>query len=197
MSQSNRYTTKAAILHWVIGIMIIAVYLIGDNWASLAEEYPDIEAAPPEVVETGNTLYFLHESIGITVLLLVFWRIVWRVKNKPPALPASMAKWNKLAASAVHYFLYALMLVMPLTGFLSGMIGGFGAMFWGLYIPPIAENEALGSAIFNVHGIGATLILNIVLLHILAAIYHFVRSRFSSHPNVLKRMWPFGQTQAG
>ena len=196
MAITERYTKKAAILHWLVGILIIAAYFIGEEMLELSETYPDFESAPPEAQEWGQLMFFLHESFGITVLLLVFWRIVWRWKTKPPAMPGSLAKWNQKIATVIHYVLYALMVIMPLSGLLSGLIGGFGAIFWGIQIPPIMANEELSGAIFEVHEIGATIIFNVVILHLLGAAYHLVLSLFSDHDNVLLRMWPFGKGSA-
>jgi cytochrome b561 len=60
----------------------------------------------------------LHKSLGITVLGLVILRVLWRLSHRPPALPARYLPWERRSAHGVHTLLYALMFLLPLSGWL-------------------------------------------------------------------------------
>lgn len=100
-----RYTRVAMVLHWSVAILIVAgVVLI---W--MVNLVPENAARP--VVDT-------HKSIGILVLGLVLLRILWRLANPPPPLPISYAPWERYGAHAAHFMLYALILALPISGWL-------------------------------------------------------------------------------
>ena len=101
----NRYATGAILLHWIIALAIVAQ-------VSLAWRFGD-DHSP-----TGFALTQLHKSIGITVLLLSLIRLGWRLVNPPPPEPPGLAVWEKVASQIVHWAFYAVMIGMPLTGWI-------------------------------------------------------------------------------
>lgn len=58
----------------------------------------------------------LHISAGMTVLVLTFARVVWRLLNPPPPFVSGMTRLETFGAKAVHLGLYAAMIAMPLSG---------------------------------------------------------------------------------
>ncbi len=102
---SNRYTRTAMALHWAIALLIIAnVVLI---W--IVDWLPDEWERP--VIDT-------HKSIGITVLGLAVMRLLWRYTHRPPPLPTTYPRWERVAARAAHAMLYVLIFALPLSGWL-------------------------------------------------------------------------------
>lgn len=100
-----RYTPVAVLLHWSIAALILANLALG-WWMQTLTGLAQFEK------------FQLHKSIGILVLLLSAARLVWRLTHRAPPYPDTMRPWEKLAASSVHWLLYALMIGMPLTGWL-------------------------------------------------------------------------------
>ncbi|MEG3143130.1 cytochrome b/b6 domain-containing protein [Sphingomonas sp. RT2P30] len=98
-----RYTRIAIALHWVAASLILLNLAIGPFMESFAEP-------------CRTTLARLHESSGITILLLTVVRIVWRVFHRPPRLDPRLSWWEQVAAKAVHGTLYVAMVAMPLLG---------------------------------------------------------------------------------
>lgn len=101
----DRYTGPAVVLHWLIAalivvnvILIYAVDYVPEDWIRLT-------------IDT-------HKSTGITVLGLVLMRILWRATHPPPPMPSGYARWERLGANAAHGVLYALMLLLPLSGWM-------------------------------------------------------------------------------
>ncbi len=100
-----RYTRAAVVLHWLIAVLIVANVTLGLS----AEFLPDSWVRP--VIDT-------HKSTGITVLGLVLLRILWRIGHPPPPLPVAYPRWERIGAHLAHAALYALMLALPLSGWL-------------------------------------------------------------------------------
>ena len=87
MTPEQKYTRTAIWLHWAIAALIGANIILG-----LGSQYvPDSYVRP---------MIDLHKSFGITVLLLFFLRLAWRLTHKPPAFPADYKPWESRAAHA-------------------------------------------------------------------------------------------------
>jgi cytochrome b561 len=145
-------------------------------------------------------VYQLHKSIGITVLLAVLLRILWRATHRPPPLP-TMAPLEKAAAEGTHGLLYILMLVIPLTGWALVSVSPFnlptvlyGVLPWPhLPVLPEVPNKAeLGAAAKFIHSRLAWALAAVVALHAGAAFRH----HFVLRDGVLHRMLPFGRQAA-
>ncbi|MEL6830365.1 MAG: cytochrome b/b6 domain-containing protein [Pseudomonadota bacterium] len=174
---SARYTLVAVILHWVIAISIVGLIFVGWN------------------MHENEELYQLHKSFGITVLLLTIARIIWRIMNPAPPLPAGMASWERALSHATHWGFYSLMLLMPLSGWLYVSTAYdfdvptvlFGIVSWpDIPFVGFLTNEISNTAIENVHGALAWGAIGLISLHIAGAIKH----EFGDEEGVLKRMVP-------
>ena len=99
----DRYTRVAIALHWAIATFIIF---------NLASGF-FMEGWPPPM---RMLALMLHASSGMTVLVLTVVRVAWRLLNEPPPYPADMKPLERHAAHFAHFFLYAAMVLMPLTG---------------------------------------------------------------------------------
>ncbi len=104
-SSAVRYGGVAIALHWLIALIIAANVAL----ALSVDLLPDSAVRP--VID-------LHKSLGITVLGLVILRLLWRLSHRPPALPVKYSPWERISAHGVHYLLYALMLALPLSGWM-------------------------------------------------------------------------------
>ena len=108
MSAVQRYSAVAVVLHWAIASAIALMIPLG-FWMHEQSEHG--------VVGDGIfRAYQLHKSIGLTVLALSIARLVWRLTNPPPPLPAHMPAWERFAAKATHWAFYVLMIGLPLSG---------------------------------------------------------------------------------
>ncbi|KJS39932.1 MAG: nickel-dependent hydrogenase, b-type cytochrome subunit/YceI-like family protein [Hyphomonas sp. BRH_c22] len=181
---TSRYTAVAIALHWAIAALIIFMIWLGWN------------------MEENETRYQLHKSIGITILLLTVARVVWRMLNPPPALPADMKPLEKTASHYVHVGLYALMILMPLLGWVLVSVSKFqvptvlfGTVSWPNlpFLSGLRGNELVHAIIETLHSKGAWVIIALLALHVAGALKH----EFSAEEGVLKRMIPglFGKTQ--
>jgi cytochrome b561 len=119
--------------------------------------------------------------------MLAVVRLAWRFYNAPPPLPEFMERWEKITALTVHYLLYGLLLVMPITGWATTSAKGKPVVFLGIVQLPdfVAEDRAFGKQLEEIHGCLGYVLATLITLHVLAALYH----HFIKRDSVLKRMW--------
>jgi cytochrome b561 len=177
----TRYTSVAIALHWIIAAVIAANFSLGLYMAQL-------EASPVKL-----RLYSYHKSIGVTIFLLVVFRLVWRLTHRVPAPPPQMPKWQRAAASVSHILLYLLTLAVPLSGWLFSSASGFKVMYFTKVPLPdlVARNKALAAQLQVAHEGLNYLMAALVLLHIAAALRH----HWVDRDDVLTRMLPVAKSR--
>lgn len=166
------YDRVARALHWSIAILVIANIAIGIGHDRLKDLFP---AMP------------IHKAIGLTVLALTVVRIAWRLTHRPPPLPGGMAGWERGAAQLTHAVFYALLVVLPLTGWIMSSAGEYPlTWFWLFDIPKFAVSK--GDAVVGLsrgsHGTLGLLFGALVAIHVAAALRH----HFILRDGVLRRM---------
>jgi cytochrome b561 len=173
---AQRYSNFAILLHWLIAIGVFV--MIGLGWYMT-----DIPKGTPERAFWFN----LHKSIGTTIGVLVLIRVWWRLTHRPPALPASMPAWEVTAAKLSHGLLYACLIVMPVVGFLASNFTKYGVKYFGVQIGPFfPENQALRDGLQQVHQFTSYILATVVIVHVLAAVKHLVLDK----DRVFERMLP-------
>lgn len=157
---AERYNRVARTLHWVMAALII-----GNIAGGLLHD---------SVKDTVN-LIPLHKSIGLTVLVLTIVRIGWRFNWQAPPYPPALEVWQIAAAKGVQGAFYALMLAMPLTGWVMASAGQYPLTWFGLFDVPkfdVARESALYLASRQGHEVLGYLFAGLAVLHIAAALRH-------------------------
>ena len=176
-SGGSRYTTTAIVFHWIVALLVFTMIGLGLYMTDVPKGSPD------------RAFYFnLHKSIGVTTALLVIARLWWRAKNPPPAPAASMPGWEIQASKISHALLYMCLIVMPLSGFAASQFTKYGVNYFGLFkISPMgSENKVVYDLLQGIHGVTATLLIVVVVIHVLAAFKHLLINR----DKVFQRMLP-------
>jgi cytochrome b561 len=176
----QRYTRTAIILHWTIAVLI--VWQIGSGlWM-----VPAIE--DPARWERALSVYQLHKSTGLTVLLLSLARLAWRFMHPPPTVLASMPAWQRTVASVGHAALYGLMIAVPLVGWLvvsASPLGVSTVVVGGFAWPHLPVSSALEPAAKVSHRLLGYALGGLAVGHVLAALTH----QFVGRDQALRRMW--------
>ena len=193
MEVANRYTRTAMVLHWLVAVLIIANLVL--VWT--VDLFPDGMVRP--VID-------LHKSIGLTVLGLVLLRVLWRLSHRPPDMPRSYPRLERVAAHTAHLLLYVLILGLPISGWIHDSAFKDAAahplrLFWVVpwfRIGPImaldpATKEQVHSFWFSVHASLAYVLYALLALHVLGALKH----QFVDGEAELGRIWPWGRARAG
>lgn len=181
---SPHYHPIGIFFHWLMAAMVFIQLWWGWRTSSLMAGYDKAEA------------YVIHAQLGAAILLVAFLRLGWRIiapfvaprLEKPEDLPG----WQHLAAELTHWALYALMILLPVTGLL--MIGSTA--------PDILE-RALGVSAFRdmdfvaraqlehlmekAHFVMVWAITGFIAIHVGAALKH----HFVDRDDVLARMIPW------
>jgi cytochrome b561 len=171
------YNPGLRTLHWLMAALIFVALPLG-IWASLL---PSGDGLRIEVL-------FFHKSIGVTVLGLVGLRIVWRLIVGAPAYAEPLGKVTHVASRSAHIALYALMVAMPVSGYVGSAAGGRPLPWFGLLALPrlVAKDRVLAATANSAHSLFAWAIGFVLAAHLGAVVWHTAIKRDS----VLTRMWP-------
>ena len=175
-NSAQRYGTLSVSLHWLMFLLIVAVYAC----IELREFYPkgsDIRAA----------FKTWHFTLGLTVLSLVWLRLGLRLLQPVPAIEPPPVAWQRYLATAMHFALYALMFAMPIAGWMILSAEGDPIPFYGFELPPlIGQNEATAELIEEIHETAGTVGYYLIGLHAVAGLFH----HYVLRDNTLKRILP-------
>lgn len=171
------YTRTAVALHWLMALLILAALPLGLTMTEL------------DLSPTKLKLYAWHKWLGVTVFGLAVLRLVWRTTHPAPPLSAAIPAWQRGAAHALHWALYALMLVIPLSGWLMSSAKGFQTVYLGVLPLPdlLAKDEAVGDLLQQVHRWLNYAMAALLVVHVAAALRHHLVER----DDVLARMLPW------
>lgn len=172
-----RYGIVSQTLHWLIVILVLLQFLLGFKAHGLPVSLERL------------MLLARHKSIGITIFALMILRLAWRLYSPPPRLPSGTRPVLAIAAHLSHGLFYALLLMMPLVGWLLSSASNLTVSWFGLASLPnlVTPNQRLAHWLLLTHESMAWLLLALVVGHIGAALWH----HFVVRDGVLLRMLPF------
>ncbi len=154
----THYSRAQIALHWVIFVLIAFQFLANGPISKAWNTYlkgGEVAFSP---------LIAGHVFAGGAVALLLIWRLGLRLTRGVPPLPKEEPPLLKTIAHVTHWALYALMLVVPI----SGSVAWFGGV----------------KAAAEAHEVLKTLLLALVVLHVAGALYH----QFVLKTNLMERM---------
>lgn len=173
----HRYHPLLISMHWLTLVLIAAVYAL-----------IELRGIFPKGSSAHDLMKTWHFMLGLTVFALALVRLLLRlVLGAPPITPVPPA-WQQRLAQAMHVALYALLLALPLLGWLTLSAKGSTIPFFGLELPPLlAPDKALSRNLKDIHELVGTLGYWLIGLHAAAALYH----HYLVHDDTLRRMWPW------
>lgn len=176
---TDRYGKLTIALHWFMLALLAAVYAC----IELRELFP--RGSDPR-----NLLKTWHFMLGLSVFALVWVRLAARLRGGTPPITPPPAALQALAAKVVHVALYALMIAMPIGGWLILSAEGEPVPFWGLTLPPlVGPNEGLAELIEEIHETAGTVGYWLIGLHAAAALFH----HYVLRDDTLRRMLRFSR----
>lgn len=159
-----RYNRPAIALHWLLAVALTGSFCVGLYMSGL-------DTSPLKL-----RLYNWHKWAGVTILALSALRLAWRLARRPPP-DVPMPAWQRRAAHATHWALYALFFGVPLAGWAYSSAAGFPVVLFGVWPLPdfVSPDKALAEVLKPWHRGLAYALAALVLLHVAAALkHHFI-----------------------
>ncbi|TAJ72950.1 MAG: cytochrome b [Phenylobacterium sp.] len=170
---NTSYSKLSIGLHWLMLALLAAVYAA----ILMRENYP-------RGSEIREALKAWHFTLGLSVFVLVWVRIVVRAVSPRPHVPAS---WDARIAVVMHVALYVLMVAMPILGWLALSADGKPIPFFGLELPALTgESKALADQVEEVHETLGEVGYWLIGAHAAAALFH----HYVLRDGTLRRMLP-------
>jgi cytochrome b561 len=176
LNDRKRYGALSIIMHWVMLALMVAVYVCAD----LREIFP-------KGSDLREDMKVWHNMLGLLVLALVWLRLALLLPGIHPVDDPRSPQWQKRAAKLMHVALYALMILLPLTGWLALSADGKPVHFFGVDLPPlIGPSKFMAHLLEDIHEFGGQAGYVLIGLHAAAALFH----HYVIRDNTLLRMLP-------
>lgn len=171
-----RYGAVARLFHWLIALLVAVQIPAGIGMTS------------EPLLGVSGPLYIWHKGSGVVLLVLVVGRSAWRLTHRPPPFPDYMPPLEKRIANRTHLAIYALLLVMTVSGYVRTVGDGYpiellDALGVPTLLPAMPETAA---AMLVVHQFTVIALVALIAVHVGAVLRHQLVAR---NP-VLRRMWP-------
>lgn len=162
--------------HWASALLILCLVPMGLFMAVLPEGSPD-----------RAVFVAVHQTLGVTVLVLVLLRLAWLRRSAPPPLPADLKPWERRLAAALHPVLYGLILGLPVTGLLLSVSQGGPLELYGWLVPlPAGAGRGAWSVWAVLHNqVLPVLFYGVIAMHLGAVLKHHFLAR---RPADVRRM---------
>ncbi|MCL1089978.1 cytochrome b [Shewanella profunda] len=160
------YGIPAIVIHWISALVVIGLFAVGVWMVELTYYSAWYKTAP-----------HLHKSVGILLLAVTIFRLVWRLVNPKPAPEASHKPWEKTAAHLAHFVIYVLLFVIMIAGILISTADGRGIWVFDWFELPglglLFENQA--DIAGDIHQYAAYSLIALVVIHAAGALkHHFI-----------------------
>lgn len=181
---TRRPSAGSVTLHWVGAALVFLALLAGLFAVYYASGCCAVDR---------RIAYLLHAYAGLAVLGIVIMRLMFRARHPWPQPACSgRARLGHTVANLLHWTLYGMMILIPLTGWI--MASGMGCCWFVPGLPDVTLlSFGIGTttpadvwAAYQVHVALAWIIIGLIALHVFAALFHhlFLKN------DILSRMLP-------
>lgn len=175
------YGAATKLFHWLIVVLFALQYAAGHIMTRI--EWGDV------VMGLSQSAYYdWHKSFGLVALAVAIPRLINRRVGRLPAWAPTLAEGERRFTHRNEQLLYAAMLVMPVSGYVYVMSGGYGVLLFGEWklANPIGKWEALAFAAKWVHIVSSYVLAASIAGHLAVVVRHQAFKR----DGLLWRMWP-------
>jgi len=180
----QRWGAVSMAFHWLTVVLVLGLWGLGFTMTELIDSRM-----------LQFELYQWHKSFGITLFVITLARLAWRLAQPHPSLPPDLKPYERALARLTHWGLYALLLAMPVAGWVSTEASPLDipTTYFGLFTmpDPIPVSEALHETFKQIHEFLAFTLLALIALHVGAALKH----HFMFKDDTLRRMLPVAQSR--
>jgi len=177
------------LLHWLTVLLILVQIPLGFYMVEVYEVYKQTYEDDTMLMRTS----MVHHTLGFIILMVATARLGWRVSQPTPGLPESLSRFKRVLARLTHTFLYALLIIYPLSGWaaLSAYEFEFPIFFFGWdampgIVPSVKEGSGFDYPFFaDIHRLCWRVGAGLLALHVVAAVWH----HHVAKDGLLMRMW--------
>ena len=183
----RRYTAGARWFHWLTALLMFTVIPLGWVFGAFKTKpgQPDTFVAP--FPGTPADYASVHKTVGLVILALVAARVAYRLFNPPPALPGRVGVAERGLAHATHWLLYAVLIAMPVSGYVMSSGGKYPISVLGLFdVPKLPVGPATEGIAKAVHNYTQFALYALIILHLAGTAWHL----FVRRDAILDRMLP-------
>ena len=169
------YVKSQKIIHWVMAFLIMLDLFIAQKFGGEMELWDRLESRVD------------HATVGLIVTFLFIFRLFLRYRYGAPSLPTSMPRWQMFAANLGHYGLYFLMGALMVTGIISASFASDPIIVFGSFDLAFANHSVeFFILVRTIHEFCTNAIIVLILIHIIAAIYHHFILKDNTTSNMSK-----------
>lgn len=168
----SRYALGTRVLHWLAAVLVFGALVVGFVLANSLADYA--------------VLLSVHKVLGALVFVVFVIRVLNRLTDRGPALPATVGRVERIAVVGSELAMYALLLVQPLLGWAMLSASGVPVVLGGaLRLPPIVPvNAELFGLLRDAHSVVAYALVAMIAAHVSAVLLHTLTLR----DGMLRRM---------
>ncbi|MEM9431583.1 MAG: cytochrome b [Pseudomonadota bacterium] len=184
-NSSHSYGGLTKLCHWAM-VLVFAFQYVG------AAIMTNIDWGARFLGLPQSFYYDWHKSVGLVALVIAIVRLSNRSVGRLPDWAPTITTFEQKLVHRMEQLLYLSMFLMPITGYLYVMSGGFGVLFFGVWkLPnPIGKWEAMMLVTKWSHIICSFVLLGAIIGHIGLVVRH----QFVIKDNLLRRMLPARQS---
>jgi cytochrome b561 len=166
-------------LHWLTLFLVVMVFVLAFS----------VDHVPSGV---KGSILLLHRSIGLTIWVVTFGRLVWRQFARFPHWPEDMTRATRVATTITEYILYVVLLIQPVLGLIQTNAHGdkVNLFFLGNLPALIGPDRLFARPVHEVHEMVGYILLGMIGLHAASGLYH----HFWRRDRTLRAMLPGGIT---
>lgn len=168
----SRYALGTRVLHWLAAVLVFGTLVVGFVLANSLADYA--------------VLLSVHKVLGALVFVVFVIRVLNRLTDRGPALPATVGRVERIAVVGSELAMYALLLVQPLLGWAMLSASGVPVVLGGaLRLPPVVPvNAELFGLLRDAHSVVAYALVAMIAAHVSAVLWHTLTLR----DGMLRRM---------
>lgn len=165
LAATARYSLPARVLHWLVAAGVaLQIYL---GWAA---EWEERRSESFQLIHT-------HYQLGVVIFGLMVMRLLWRIASPPPPFAQDQSRLMRASAATVHWLFYALLITMPISGYVIWVwmnvpMDVFGVFDVPRVFTPPVEDETGRALAWYVHFYSSWLLIGLVIAHVIAAVWH-------------------------
>lgn len=174
-NQPDHYGIVQITLHWLIAFAVFGLFGLG-IWMVELDYYSAWYRTAPDI----------HRSIGVIVVSLMVFRLIWRLFNPSVKSLTSHKNWEVKLAKVTHGLMYLLIVILGVSGYMITTAAGQPLIVFDWFAIPAVnfgieyQEEIAG----DLHSVFAWSLIGLVGLHIVGVMKH----HFIDKDSTLKRM---------